>query len=199
MSIRDTPEFDNDLHPTEKAGALGLWLFLAALFMLFFSSLMGYALIRLQALNRIGWGVIHLPRLLWLSTALMLAASLALQSALTRIRHNHLRQFKFSLLAAMAFAIAFVAVQTPALIQLLDAHGQFRHRGIAIYGLIFCLILLHALHVVGGLIALARIIIRGLRNAYTAAHFAPVRYTALYWHFLDAVWLIMFSTLWLLR
>ena len=65
---------------------------------------------------------------------------------------------------------------------------------IALYGLIFVLVLLHAAHVLGGIIALLRTGQQASRGVYDHEHYQPVRHVALYWHFLDAVWLAMFFT-----
>jgi len=54
---------------------------------------------------------------------------------------------------------------------------------------------LHAAHVVGGLIPLAVVTVRAFRDRYSPAAFAGVAYTAVYWHFLTAVWLVLFTIL----
>ncbi|MCZ6542722.1 MAG: cytochrome c oxidase subunit 3, partial [Planctomycetota bacterium] len=53
----------------------------------------------------------------------------------------------------------------------------------------------HALHVIGGLIPLAAVTIRSFRNRYSSTDHAAVRYCAMYWHFLDGVWIVLFATL----
>ena len=47
---------------------------------------------------------------------------------------------------------------------------------------------LHAVHVIGGLIPLAIITIAAFQGMYGPKKNAAIRYTAVYWHFLDAVW-----------
>lgn len=59
------------------------------------------------------------------------------------------------------------------------------------------LIALHAAHVVGGLVPLGIVTGRALRGWYDARHAEGVRSCALYWHFLDVVWLTMFGLLYL--
>ena len=54
---------------------------------------------------------------------------------------------------------------------------------------------LHALHVLGGLIGLVVTLVRARRGDDSRAHDPGVRSTALYWHFLGAVWVVMFATL----
>jgi heme/copper-type cytochrome/quinol oxidase subunit 3 len=61
-----------------------------------------------------------------------------------------------------------------------------------LYGMLFVLVLLHALHVIGGLIPMAVIGHHAWRGRYDHEHHAAVRFLAAYWHFLAAVWVIMF-------
>jgi heme/copper-type cytochrome/quinol oxidase subunit 3 len=72
---------------------------------------------------------------------------------------------------------------------------------VRVYGLIFFLILLHALHVLGGMVTLTHVTVKAHRGAYERVGVGhdPIRLTALYWHFLDGVWIVMFGVLYLLR
>ena len=66
-------------------------------------------------------------------------------------------------------------------------------QGLRMYGLVFCLILLHALHVIGGVISLCVVTVRALHGRYDHENYLGVKYAAAYWHFLDIIWLIMFG------
>jgi heme/copper-type cytochrome/quinol oxidase subunit 3 len=192
---------------------LGLWLFLAALTMLFASSLVGYVVIRLRAREQgLEWGALRLPGLLWLSTAAVLGVSAALARATAAFRGGRRRAFRNALTAALALAVGFVTIQTPALISLFAANASVletarashagattRPAGTALYGLLFFLVLVHALHVAGGVVALWRLTLRAQRGTYDARDDRPVRHVAMYWHFLDLVWLVMFATFYALR
>ena len=63
---------------------------------------------------------------------------------------------------------------------------------------LFMLILLHALHVVGGIIYLIMVQVGAVSGLYDHESHAPVKHAAIYWHFLDIVWILMFFTLKLL-
>lgn len=65
-------------------------------------------------------------------------------------------------------------------------------RSIPFYGLVMVLILIHALHVIGGIIALGLVAYNGYHGRYDHEHFMGVQSCVVYWHFLDAVWLVMF-------
>jgi heme/copper-type cytochrome/quinol oxidase subunit 3 len=202
-----------------NAGTVGMILFLAALFMLFAASLLAYVMVRLNGANAPPAGSIHLPGLLWLSTAMVIGVSVALTVATRQIRVGKHRSYRKSLTAALALAAGFLTVQAPAMVSIFKQHAALRSSNVAVYGLIFFLILVHALHVVGGMVVLVTVTIKAHRGAYerpvvnpTAAAAAgaeaaavgpldhdPIRHTTLYWHFLDCVWIVMFMVLLVLR
>jgi len=181
----------------EARGAMGMRLFLLALGILFAASMLGYVLIRFSPRSPAA-GTLHLPPLLLLSTMLMLASSFTMQRALAAGRRADTAALRRSMLMTLVLAGAFILVQTPALLSLLGQHQKFRGSGLGLYGLIFFLILLHALHVAGGIVAL----VRAAAGAWggPAVHNQPaLRYASMYWHFLDGVWLALFAVLWLSR
>lgn len=179
-----------------RPATVGLILFLAALFMLFFASLLGYWWIRTRMQSSPAAGSLHLPWLLWLSTALVVGVSAALAIASKQIQAGQHRSYRNALTAALALGGGFITVQTPALINLVAAS---RTQNIRIYMLIFFLVLLHALHVVGGMISLVRVTLAAHKGAFDKSHHDPLRHTAMYWHFLDGVWIVMFTLFWFTR
>ena len=69
--------------------------------------------------------------------------------------------------------------------------------GVSIYATTFYLLTgLHAVHVVGGLGPLVLVTARARRGAYWPTRHAGVTYITIYWHFLGAVWLLLFAVLW---
>jgi len=185
-----------------SAGTVGMVLFLAALFMLFTASLIGFVWIRYGSPNSPPAGAIHLPNELWLSTLLVICVSIALGLATRQLREGRQRASRNSLTAALAFAAGFLTVQAPALVKLLEEHQHLRASGLHLYGLIFFLVLLHAAHVVGGMVALVYVTVKAHRGGYERRGGStknPIRMTTLYWHFLDMVWIVMFSMLFLMR
>lgn len=190
-------DYSNDPAPRRHSIAtVGLWVFLAALAMLFAASMFGYVWIRVFGPQPLSQSTerVHVPSLLWVSTILVLGVSFAMHRALAAIRRERHDAFRTWLRISLGLAIGFIAVQTPAMIMLLHEHAVARAQGLHIYGLIFFLVLLHALHVVGGVVALVRVIVLETRRIFDHEHFLPAKHAALYWHFLDIVWLVMFGT-----
>jgi heme/copper-type cytochrome/quinol oxidase subunit 3 len=58
---------------------------------------------------------------------------------------------------------------------------------------------LHVLHMTGGLIFNSYVFTQALRGRYNSVHHARAEYASLYWYFVDAVWMILFPLLYLIR
>lgn len=183
-------------------GELGMRLFLIALFMLFAAAMLAYVYIRFRSenpppvtkLKAVPAGSLHYPSLLWLSTILVIGVSFAMSRAMHFVRIERQRSFLIWVRIALAMAVGFLLVQAPAIAMLLAQHERFRAAGLFLYGMVFLLVLLHALHVLGGMIVLIRVNYRSSRGVYDHEHYLPVRHTAVYWHFLDVIWILMFAT-----
>jgi cytochrome c oxidase subunit 3 len=190
---RRPPRAGGDKHaPAPGAGALGLTVFLVSLGVLFAAALVAYAVIRLRAET---WRVEgqHLPRGVWVSTLLLAGCSVALQRALAGVRGGRADRLFADLLLGGALALSFVASQLWNWVSFYA--WDVLYRG-SLYGFTFYMLTgLHALHVIGGLAALGWVAARARRGAYTWAHHAGVRHTAVYWHFLGAVWLVLLGVL----
>jgi heme/copper-type cytochrome/quinol oxidase subunit 3 len=171
-----------------------MWLFLLSLFILFASAMVAYVVIRQTRSQGPQQVSLHFPPILWLSTAMVIGVSFALSRALQFIRRERQAEFRTWLVISLALATGFLLVQAPAMGVLLIEHKRFRPAGIFLYGMVFILVLLHALHVVGGMVSLIRVTWRSRRGAYDHEQYQPVRYTVMYWHFLDVIWILMFST-----
>jgi len=181
-------------HVPPGTGTLGMWLFLVALFMLFAAVMVAYLVIRLAGHMSPPLHQVQFPKLLWVSTAMVIAVSFTLVRSLNFLKAERQAQFRRWLSISFWLACGFIVVQTPAMIELVREHRRSMQEGLFLYGLVFFLILVHALHVVGGIVALIRTAQMAHRGVYDHEHFQPVRHTVMYWHFLDFVWLVMFFT-----
>jgi heme/copper-type cytochrome/quinol oxidase subunit 3 len=186
------------LYPVpRRAQTFGILLFLASLSMLFIASLIGYFVIRIFGANSPRGRVLQLPWILWISTVVMITSSVTMTRALGAIRAERRSEFRRWLIVTTALAVTFVAIQTPAMVEMLRKHARLESTGMRLYGLLFFLVLLHALHVVGGLLMLAIVLVGANRGEYDHENHATVRNLTFYWHFLDGVWLLMFLSLWI--
>lgn len=188
-----------------NAGTMGMWLLLVALGMLFASSVVAYLALRFVKFAGQPWppyGFPPLPRSLWLSTVVILSASVTIHLALAAIRRDRLPALRRYLLLTLGLGVAFLVLQLWNWWSLYAAlPPQFVSQG-GYFGVFVVLTGLHAVHVLGGLIPLGIVWsrARGAGSAvYYSANFHPgVRYCTMYWHFLDLVWLTLFIVVYLI-
>ena len=57
---------------------------------------------------------------------------------------------------------------------------------------------LHGIHVVGGMIVIAIMMINTYRNKYSSEYYTPIEVTGLFWHLVDLVWIFLFPLLYLI-
>lgn len=189
-----------------------IW-FIGGLAMLFIATIIGYLVVRTQRafpdnaaaivpVDPVPIGALRgeLPLLLWVSTVVVLAASVSIQLAVMAVEREKLAKLIRWARITLVLGILFCLLQIPAMASLLGSHEKMRSLAepsqvLNTFGLIFCLVLLHALHVLGGLVHLV-IVERGASaGRYDHESHAPVKNAAIYWHFLDVVWLFLFATL----
>lgn len=188
-------ELKSDFRVPAGTATVGMWLFLASLAMLFLSGMLGYVFIRLTGRFQPALGSVSLPWLLWISTAVVLAGSVTIHLAIGAIRLERQAETRRWLWATLAISVLFCLVQVPGLYELLSKHATVRTAESPnhIYGLIFVFILVHALHVVGGVAGLAFVALKAARGGYDHENYAGIKHSAMYWHFLDIVWIVMFG------
>ncbi len=178
-----------------NTGTMGMWMFLASLAVLFAASLAGYLVVRARADVWPPPDMPNLPRGLWLSTGLILLSSVTIQWALASIRRNRYGALIGLLLITVLLALVFLVSQAANWAWLISLHATAQT---GLYMFTFYLLTgLHALHVVGGMVLLFTITARAFAGRYNANFHPGVKYAAMYWHFLDVVWLVMFALMFL--
>ena len=73
------------------------------------------------------------------------------------------------------------------------------HRDVGIFfSIYYCMTGLHAIHIIGGIIALSWIFWRSILGQWRFDYFGPVDYVGLYWHLVDLIWIFLFPMLYLI-
>lgn len=189
-----TPRVDTGV----TSGTLGIWLFVASETMLFGSLFSSYAILRSGADS---WPVqadlLNLP-IATINTLVLLASSAAMAVAASAARagaSERCRTFVGLTLLSGSVFVALTSWEYTAMfgLGLRPATNNF-------LGLYYAMTGLHALHVVGGLVAIASLAGTGK----DASRRDPARLAsrmdvvAIYWHFVGAVWLSLFTVFYLL-
>ena len=167
----------------------GLWAFIvvaSTLFALFITA----SAMRMDSGD---WSTLELPRQLWLSSALLAASSVLLQRSGVAAHHTRWDRARALLAYGGVCGAAFVATQGWAWQALLAANVTLAANPAASF--FYLLTALHGLHVLGGLIALGATLRAAARPDDALRVATLVVLCARYWHFLLAVWAVLFATL----
>jgi cytochrome c oxidase subunit III len=139
------------------------------------------------------WTRLAVPKLLWLNTAVLILASVAMQRTRVAARWGQLDRVKNGLIAGGALTFSFLAGQLWAW-QQMDAAGYFLTANPA-YSFFYLLTALHGLHLLGGLWVWARTTANVSRGVEVAKVRLSVELCTVYWHYLLLVWLVLFAVL----
>lgn len=164
---------------------------------LFGAFLIAYLLMRRNAPSWPPPGAPVPPQGLWMSTILIAASSATFVRAARVMRANAARELPRWLDATLGLGVAFLVVQA---ILWRDVLAQGRSTASDAYGTIFySLTGLHAAHVIGGLVFLARTSLRARKTPNAPRTRLAVALCATYWHYMAAVWVVLFAVLYFLN
>ena len=164
---------------------LGVFLCVASvLFGLFIAAYfirMGYA----------DWRPIPVPVLLWLNTVILIAGSIFMQWSVVSARRDRRETMRLGLYLGGGCAIVFLVGQWLAWRQLGEL-GYFIDSNPS-NGFFYMLTAVHGIHLLGGLVAWIRAVIRTQKTSDTGRIRMILELCATYWHFLLLVWLVLFG------
>jgi cytochrome c oxidase subunit 3 len=170
----------------------GVWLLagaIAVLFVAFTSTLLAR---RVEA----DWRTGPLPPLVWINTGVLLASSAAVEWARARGRAGHLPALRRGMAAASVLGAGFLIGQAVAWRQLVDAGVGLTASAHAAF--FYLLTGAHALHVAAGVAWLAYALWRAARALVAPSAMAAATPAAIYWHFVDGLWLYVLAVLFIL-
>jgi cytochrome c oxidase subunit 3 len=184
---------------------LGMWVFLLSEVM-FFSSLIGaYIILRFAQPEQ--WaepGVVLNVPLTALNTFLLICSSVTMVKAFAAIEHGDQRMLKRWLMGTILLGSTFVGVQVYEYIKLIE-HGfvpmvdRYSAEGGPLYGSTFYTMTgFHGTHVTIGVLCMIFTTIQAFRGRYTKDNYGGVEIMGLYWHFVDLVWIILFTIVYLI-
>lgn len=180
----------------DNTANLGMLIFLASWAMMFAALFFAYGAVRFHAIQWPPPGVAGLPRdLPFVNTVLIVASSVTMQLGVSRIEKGKPLELSAALLVTLLLGLLFTALQF-VLWRRIWLSGLRPDSGT--YGSVFyALTVFHCLHVLVGLGALAALLGRSLQGHYSAPRHLAVKLWAMYWHFVDAVWLVIFVSVFL--
>lgn len=130
------------------------------------------------------------------ATAILILSSFTCQLAIWAIRKGDRTGFIRNIAVTFALGVIFLIMQV---YDYSILFGEGLTLGSGPFGTTyFTLTGFHGAHVFGGVIMLGVILYRGLAGQFSARHHDAVEAVSLYWHFVDVVWIVLFSVLYFL-
>ncbi len=188
LSAQVTSKFASDGGGrTRQAGPypMGMMAILATVAMLF-AAFTAALLVRRTGTD---WVPIRLPSIVLANTVLLIASSAAVEVARSAVRRDALDRAVGWLAVAGAGGFLFLMGQTL-------AWHTLAARGVLLptnphASFFYMLSAVHGAHLFGGLVALGWTLHRATHRAYTRTSHDGMTHTAIYWHFVGAVWIYL--------
>ena len=176
---------------------LVIWLFLASEIM-FFTGLIGsYIVLRFANLEvwPVPSTVLNIP-LTGLNTFILICSSMTLVLGLASIQRGYKEGLQVGMFLTVLLGSTFLAIQ-------MHEYSELIHDGFTISSSIFgsCFFTLtgfHGAHVFAGVVWLFVVMIKSFKGEFTPEEYAGIELAGLYWHFVDLVWIILFTILYLI-
>jgi heme/copper-type cytochrome/quinol oxidase subunit 3 len=195
---------------------LGMWVFLGSE-VLFFTVLIGsYIILRFGSPESFAepGEILNIP-VTAVNTFLLICSSMTMVKAFACVQDGNQKGLKLFLVATVLIGATFVSVQVFEYLQL--SHEGFLPSGyvdgshfaglaaagdlpanVNIYGsTFFTMTGFHGFHVTMGVICMVYVTIKAFQGKYTATDHRGVEVIGLYWHFVDLVWIILFTIVYL--
>lgn len=179
--------------PGKSIGWWGMIFFIASEALIFANLIAAYLYLEIRNGN---W---QLPTELWfplVNTAILLGSSFPVHFAGINAAKGNMRNVKIGFLGTIIMGAIFLGGQ---IYEYSGLFGKnFTPQSTVFGSSFFTLTGFHGLHVTVGLLFLLTVWLRTLRGDFTGKRHFPIEAAEMYWHFVDGVWVIVFSTVYLL-
>jgi len=173
-----------------------LWIGIVSIVMLF-SGLTSAYVVRADNGN---WLVFQLPSIAIISTAIIVFSSFTIFLAQMAIKKNNFKATSWLLFITFILGLAFTYTQylgwKELTLQGIYFLGKYSN---ASGSFLYLITIVHLLHLFGGLIALLITLTKSIKKSYNAQDYLGIELAAIYWHFLDALWIYLFLFLYFFR
>ncbi len=152
------------------------------------------------SMNREDWVSFDLPQALYISTILILLSSISFFLAKKNIKKDNRGLTTIFLVITLLLGFGFVCFQVEGFNQLREAGLFFVGKGSLVSSSLLVVIsFAHIMHVLVGLIVLLVVIYNHLKNKYNANTTLGMDIGAIFWHFVDILWIFLFLFFYFIR
>lgn len=186
----NTLEVSKERERKEKAYKTMVLLGMASIVMIFAALTSAYVV----SSSRPDWlKEFNLPSAFVYSTIIMLISSLTFHLAKVEIKKNNRKLTSVFLLITLILGILFIVLQFVGFSQIVSEGYYFTGSESNITtSFLYVLVLMHMAHIIGALISLLIVIYNHYKQRYSSTQSLGIELGAMFWHFLDFLWLYLF-------
>lgn len=173
---------------------LGMWLFIATEVMFFGGLLSAFLHYKVKNPSLAEAGLLDVF-LVGINTFVLLTSSLTVVLGLSAIQRDERRNFMISMGLTILLGLVFLVGQGYEFVSL---YREGMTLNSSVFGSsFFTLTGFHGLHVLVGIVWAAVTLLRSVRGVYSSTRYEAVEVFGLYWHFVDIVWIVLFTLIYL--
>ena len=186
----NTLEINKEREKKEKAYKTMLFLGMGSIVMIFAALTSAYVVSK----SRPDWLTeFNLPSAFLYSTIIMIVSSVTFHMAKVAIKKNNRSLTSICLGLTLFFGIVFIALQFEGFSQIVSEGYYFTGSESNITtSFLYVLVLVHMAHIIGALISLLIVIYNHYKQRYNSTQSLGIELGAMFWHFLDLLWLYLF-------
>ena len=188
---------DHDTHTGSTNAKLAMWLFLSS-DCLFFGAFISTFLLYRDRAGQAGPSpsdVFNIP-FTSVTSFILLMSSLTMVLALAAIQRGDMRRFRIWILATALFGVTFIGGQ---IFEFTEFYREGLHLGTNLFGTTFFVLTgLHGAHVTMGIVWLLSLYGWSVQGRLGPEKSEAVEIAGLYWHFVDVVWIFIFTAVYLI-
>jgi cytochrome c oxidase subunit III len=166
-----------------------LWVAMGSIVMMFAGLTSAY-IVRQAGAN---WLEFELPPVFWFSTGVILFSSITMHLALKSFKAREMKRYRTLITITAIAGVVFAILQY-------SGFGFLYEHGVQVFGagsnpsasFLGIIVGLHALHVLGGVIALLIIFFKAYSRKVKTYNITSVELVSIYWHFVDILWIYLF-------
>lgn len=170
-----------------------LWVGIASIVMMFAGLTSAYIVKR----NQINWISFELPAMFWFSTAVIILSSITLVIARNAFKRREMYRYRSLVVTTLVLGIVFIILQVAGFNQMW-LKGMTLIKNVSV-SFLYVIVGLHALHVIGGVVALVVLFAKAFSSKVRSYNIVPVEVVSTYWHFVDVLWIYLLIFLLMIR
>lgn len=180
----------------DDRASLGFWIYLMTDCVLFATLFVTYAVLRHSTFGGPGGSELFAPPLILVETLLLLSSSFSSGLATLAAASGRRQATLVWLGITAALGAVFIGMELTEFAKLVAEGNSWQRSGFL--SAFFTLVGTHGLHILFGLVWMGSLVTQVLRRGLTAPVIRRIRLLGMFWHFLDIVWIFIFTIVYLI-